>query len=69
MEQSKNNIRQLITDSEAQELTPEILDKIKIEINTLCWTYLPPETTLTQSDAIAMTMWDMIINPKKYLAV
>jgi len=71
MEEAKKFIKQyqedhseVDTDKERTEL---FMDGLKPAINNLIHMYLPSNITMGQSEAIAFCIYDMIINPEKYL--
>lgn len=64
MEKAKQSVQENLNLEEDDSKKHE---NIKVEINNLCFMYLPKETTLEQTEAIAFTIYDMLTNPQTYL--
>lgn len=61
----KNEVQEQLTEPKQDD--PNHIDGLKPEINSLLHTYLPENTTLKESDALAMAIMDMVTSPKTYL--
>lgn len=61
----KNEVQEQL--NELSKDDPKHIDGLKPEINSLLHTYLPENTTIKESDALAMAILDMITNPETYL--
>lgn len=73
MEEAKRQVQDVLQEqeskpeSQSKEEHRKHMNGLKPQINNLLHTYLPEDTTLKESDALAMVINDMIWNPQNYL--
>jgi len=68
MEKAKQLIRDMQSSFEMdEELNPQDRDELKLKINDLLFVNLPSDISVGQMEALAFTIFDIIVNPKDYL--
>lgn len=66
MENAKQSVQESQSRMESTGQTMDV-ESLKIQINTMLHTWLPGDLTLTETEALAITIFDMVRNPSAYL--
>ena len=68
MKEATDLTQELLSDSlPTEKEVQEHLNKLKPEINNLLHEYLPDNITLREAGVLGMVIWEILINPKRFL--
>ncbi len=73
MEKAKEQVQENLQHLENMDMIMPVdrarmlLDDLKPKINALMWENLPSDITMDEAEVLAMTIFDIIHDPRKYL--